>query len=225
MKTPKKVLTALALSSSLLISIPAHAGIPVIDATAIVQHVENIVKWGKQLQAMQEQYTQQVKEYTSLNGVRGMGDLVNNPALRKYLPENYQDILNNGYGNSDAIRSASRLTSFADLGLDPNSDSAKAYESNARQIAINRATYEDAYRKAGQRFDDLQVLLNKVNAAPDAKDIADLQARIQVEQVMQQNENTKLAMLANLSKAQEDMARQRTKELRMQKSKSVLGNN
>lgn len=225
MKKPKKILTALALSSSLTMSIPAHAGIPVIDATAIVQHVENIVKWGKQLQAMQEQYTQQVKEYTSLNGVRGMGDLVNNPALRKYLPENYQDILNNGYGNSDAIRSASRLTSFADLGLDPNSDSAKAYESNARQIAINRATYEDAYKKAGQRFDDLQVLLNKVNNAPDAKDVADLQARIQVEQVMQQNESTKLAMLSNLARAQEDMARLRTKELRMQKSKSVLGNN
>ena len=225
MKTSKKVLTALALSSSLLMSIPAHAGIPVIDATALVQHIENIVKWGQQLQAMQEQFTQQVKQYTSLNGVRGMADLVNNPALRKYLPENYQDILNNGYGNSDAIRAASRLTSFADLGLDPNSEAGKAFEATGRQAAINRATYEDAYRKAGQRFDDLQVLLNKVNAAPDAKDIADLQARIQVEQVMQQNENTKLAMLANLSKAQEDMARQRTKELRMQKSKSVLGNN
>jgi hypothetical protein len=33
MKTPKKILTAIALSSSLLMSIPAHAGIPVIDET------------------------------------------------------------------------------------------------------------------------------------------------------------------------------------------------
>ncbi|MEQ1766042.1 MAG: type IV secretion system protein, partial [Methylotenera sp.] len=134
-------------------------------------------------------------------------------------------ILNNGYGNSNAIRAASRLTSFADLGLDPNSEAGKAFEATGRQAAINRATYEEAYRKAGQRFDDLQVLLDRVNAAPDAKDIADLQARIQAEQVMQQNENTKLAMLANLSKAQQDLALQQDREIRMRKSKSVLGNN
>ncbi len=225
MKISKKLFAALALSSSLLTSIPAHAGIPVIDAANLANTLQNLVKWGEQLNAMQQQYTQQVAQFNSLNGARGMANLVNNPALRKYLPQNYQDILTNGYGNSAAIRSASRLTSFSDLGLNPSSPSSLAFEANARQISINRATYEDGYLKAGQRFDDLQVLLDKVNTSPDAKDIADLQARIQAEQVMQQNESTKLAMLANLSKAQEDLARQQDRELKMQKSKSVLGNN
>jgi len=56
---------------------------------------------------------------------------------------------------------------------------------------------EDGYNQASQRFSSIQVLLDKVNAAPDQKDIADLQARIQAEQVMMQNESTKLAMLGN----------------------------
>ena len=219
----KKILATVAICFSL--STPAFAGIPVLDSANLANTLQNLVKWGEQLNAMQQQYTQQIQQFNSLNGARGMANLVNNPALRKYLPQNYQDILANGYGNSAAIRAASKVVDVSTLGLNPNSPSAQAFEGNARQISINRATYEDGYLKAGQRFDDLQVLLDKVNAAPDAKDIADLQARLQAEQVMQQNENTKLAMLANLSKAQEDLARQRNKELRMQKSQSALGYN
>jgi type IV secretion system protein VirB5 len=59
-----------------------------------------------------------------------------------------------------------------------------------------------------------------VNDAPDAKDIADLQARVQAEQVMMQNEANKLQMLALLAQAQKDLHNQQVNEIGM---KSLYG--
>ena len=134
---------------------------------------------------------------------------------QQYLPADYQTILNSGYGNSAAIRAASKVRGIEDTRIDAGSDTALAFEANARQAAINRATAEDGYRRASDRFADIQVLLNRVNTAPDAKDMADLQGRIQAEQVMLQNENAKLAMLGQVAQAQRDLAAQRSLEIRM----------
>ena len=95
----------------------AHAGIPVIDgahiAESIVEAVEVIAQWATQygqmaeeIMQLEQQYDQAVTTYNSISGVRGMGSLVNTPALRSYMPDDYQNMLNNGYGNSSAIRSA-----------------------------------------------------------------------------------------------------------------------
>lgn len=200
----------------------AQAGIPVIDVTAIKQQIAQVVAWGKQYQQMIEEFQQLEKEFNSLNGSRGMGDLVNDPAARKYMPDDYQSILG-GYGNSGAIRSSAKVFDLSETGLDTGSDLGKAWEAGANQAAINRATAEAGFKKAGERFATLQVLLDKVNDAPDAKDMADLQGRIQAEQVMQQNEQTKLMMLAQLAQAQRDLQEQKKKEITLKQLK-VQGN-
>ena len=63
----------------------------------------------------------------------------------------------------------------------------------------------ESYKQASRRFGDIQVLLDKINDAsiPDAKDMVDLQARIQAEQVMMQNEASKIAMMKNLQEIQQ----------------------
>lgn len=197
----------------LSLSLNAHAGIPVIDATNLAQQIQQVAAWAQQFQQMQQQYQQLETTFNSLNGIRGMANLVNNPALRKYLPADYQTILNNGYGNWASIRSAAKIMGIENTSLNPNSDAAKAFESNANQVAINRAMAEAGYAQASQRFDTIQVLLDKLNQTPDAKDVAELQARIQAEQVMMQNEQTKLMMLSQLAQAQNEMAHQRAKEI------------
>lgn len=193
----------------------AAAGIPVIDSTNIAQAIKQVAAWGKQFQQMEQQLGQMQQQYQSLNGSRGMGNLVNNPALRQYLPSDYQSILDNGYGNSASIRSAYKRFGIEGTSLDAKSDTAKAFEANAKRAAVNRATAEEGYKQASERFAAIQVLLDKVNKAPDAKDIADLQARIQAEQVMMQNEQTKLLMLGQLAEAERDLANQRATELRL----------
>lgn len=190
-----------------------------ITPTTIAGWAAQAASWGTQLQRMTNQFNQLKSTYDSMNGSRGMADLVNNPAARQYLPANYQDILSSGYGSWASIRSSAKVMGIEDTTLNPNSDVAKAFESTARQAALNRATMEDGYNQASQRFSSIQVLLDKVNAAPDQKDIADLQARIQAEQVMMQNESTKLAMLGQLAQAQRDLSNQQAMEIGMKSTR------
>ncbi len=209
----KKMIYKFLITMGLCFNLNVQAGIPVIDATNLAQQIQQVAAWGQQFQQMQQQYQQLQTTFNSLNGIRGMASLVNNPALRKYLPADYQSILNNGYGNWASIRSAAKLMGIENTSLNPNSDAAKAFESNANQVAINRAMAEAGYAQASQRFDTIQVLLDKLDQTPDAKDVAELQARIQAEQVMMQNEQTKLMMLSQLAQAQNEMANQRAKEI------------
>jgi len=201
-------------------------GIPVVDAAHVA---ETVAGWaaqaehmGSQLSQLREQYQQMQQQYQSLNGSRGMANLVNNPQLRRYLPSDYQSILNQGYGNASSIRNAAKIIGIDETSLGANTDAAQVFDSNAQQASINRATAEEGYRQASARFDDIQVLLDKVNDSPDAKDIADLQARIQVEQVMQQNESNKLAMLGQLAQAQKDLAAQRGTEIGMKATQGIM---
>lgn len=219
MKSMKKLLATFAAIVGLSMGNAAHAGIPVFDGANLAQQIQQVASWVQQYQQMVDQFNQMKAQYDSLNGSRGMASLVNNPALRKYLPDDYQTILNSGYGNSTAIRASAKVLGVDETYIDAATDTAKAFDSNATQGALNRATAEEGYKQASKRFDTIQVLLDKVNAAPDAKDIADLQARIQAEQVMMQNENVKLNMMAQLAQAQRDLAAQRAIEINMKSSK------
>ncbi|NLC24847.1 MAG: hypothetical protein GX776_10360 [Oxalobacter sp.] len=58
--------------------------------------------------------------------------------------------------------------------------------------------------------------------APDDKDIQDLQARIQAEQVMMQNETNRLHTLSMLAQAQRDLAMQQAAERRMKSWRGVV---
>ncbi|HPH05742.1 MAG TPA: type IV secretion system protein, partial [Methylotenera sp.] len=126
----KKMIYKFLITMGLCFNLNVQAGIPVIDATNLAQQIQQVAAWGQQFQQMQQQYQQLQTTFNSLNGIRGMASLVNNPALRKYLPADYQSILNNGYGNWASIRSAAKLMGIENTSLNPNSDAAKAFESN-----------------------------------------------------------------------------------------------
>lgn len=172
---------------------PAHAFLGLGGGSDMAKESTQMARWILQYAQMAEQYTQLVKTYNSLNGVRGMANLVNNPALRHYLPSDYQNILSQGYGNWLPLRAA----------IEDPIGSQNLYKNRRDQVAIDEAMALESYRQASRRFQDIQILLDKVNATPDAKDIADLQGRIQAEQVMLQNESAKLAMLKNLQEIQQ----------------------
>ncbi|WP_431153276.1 P-type DNA transfer protein VirB5 [Acidovorax facilis] len=174
---------------SISFSGPTHAFV-----TNIATETTQIASWAAQYIQMLREYQQLVEEYKSLNGIRGMANLVNDPISRKYLPKEFQTAVTNGYGNWQSllqiINSESRLT--------PE----ERFEKFKRQIAIDEAMTSEAYKQASQRFEAIQTLLDKVNNAPDAKDIADLAARIQAEQVMLQNEQNKMSMLVRMQEIQ-----------------------
>ena len=66
------------------------------------------------------------------------------------------------------------------------------------------------------RFEAIQTLINAIPRAEDEKAILDLQARIQAEQGMLENENSKLHVLYEAAQSQEQTARQRADEQAIQ---------
>lgn len=218
MKSFKQLLGMMIATAGLGFGNAAHAGIPVFDGSNLAQQIQQVISWGKQFTQMKDQFDQLKKQYDALNGSRGMASLVNDPAMRKYLPADYASILTGGYADSATIKAAAKVIGIDETYIGAATDTAKAFDSNATQAAINRATAAAGYKQAHDRFEKIQVLLDKVSAAPDAKDIADLQARIQAEQTMMANEANKLAMLGQLAQAQRDLAAQRSIEMRMKAS-------
>src|SRR5262245_51915275 len=81
---------SLIIAGGLSLSTPAVAQIPVTDGAHIAQsalnQAETMAKWAVQYKQMVAQIDQMQKQYDSLNGSRGLGEILNNPALRDYLP-------------------------------------------------------------------------------------------------------------------------------------------
>ena len=209
MNIKKTVSVAAAAAALAFTAIPANAFLG-FGGSNIAKETTQIASWIAQYAQMVQEYNQLVEEYRSLNGIRGMASLVNNPQLRRYLPDEYKNILSQGYGDWQALRTA----------LDNPVGSVKLDKFRRDQLAIDEAMTLESYKQASRRFGDIQVLLDKINDAsiPDAKDMVDLQARIQAEQVMMQNESTKIAMMKNLQDIQkqkmQEQAQRNDKEMR-----------
>jgi len=234
----KQYLRVLVASLALLGGGKAFAGIPVIDVANLANTIQEVIAWGEQygqmadqISSLQQQYQQAVQQYQSLNGIRGMANLVNNPALRKYLPDDWNTTMNllsqpGQYaglsGSISDIRNASQITALSETSLSATSNIGKQFVGAQTQAAMNRGLGEAGFSAASARIDAIQTLLDKVNDAPDGKDIADLQARIQAEQTMVQNENVKLALLVQLQQAQRDIQAQQAGEISMKSVRKGL---
>ena len=204
MKKPL-ILIPFALLLGLLNPVRAQ-GIPVIDGANLVQAIQQVLSWTQQLEYMQHQIK-------NTSGIRNMGTLAQTERL--YLPLNYPEIIQNGAGAWHTIHAASKVFDISISRLDAHSASGKAFAEIARQYAINRAVAEEAYKTAGKRFAAIQTLMDRINSAPDDKDVQDLQARLSAEQVMMQNEMNRLKTLAMLAQAQRDIAMQQSAERKM----------
>lgn len=214
----KHIRTTIAAASFALctsISTQAHAGIPVIDATSIAQQVQQVLAWAKQYTQMIESLQRYQRMIQNASGVRGFANLALNGPLRDYMPEEYSTILRDGIGAWSTIRNAATNFQLSTSSLNRTSNAVRAFENIANQAALNRASADVAYTAASRRFEQLQELMDALNVAPDAKDIADLQGRIQAEQAMLTNEANKLLALAQLAESQRDILKQQAGERRM----------
>lgn len=211
-------------------------GIPVIDAgnltNNIVSHVESITKFAEQIRQLEAQLNQARQMYSALNGIRGMGSLLNNPALRQYIPKSYADLYKLGdgigagrysglSGSIKAIKTANRIVKKEDF-KNPTGRAAKMIDKAQTELSTMEASAKAAYDNASQRFEDLQVLVDKVNTVDDQKAALDLQARIQAEQVMMQNELTKLQLMQQLQTVQEQQRRQEAHEIGIAQARGTI---
>jgi type IV secretion system protein VirB5 len=216
-------LLALVFSSVVALApIPARAGIPVIDRTAVANLIQQVAYWQQQLTAMASQLYQLQQTHASLTGARGMqGLLPMTPEQRNYLPPSYPELINTLDGNSpgyaglgtqmQSALTANAVLSSAQLGgMTPGMR--QFVDDGRRSAALAQAISRAALQQTSQRFAALQQLITVIGATPDLKAIEDLQGRIGAEQAMLANEQNKLQALYQVAQAEQWARQQRMLE-------------
>jgi len=198
----------------------ANAGIPVIDGVSngmrVAEFAQTVVQWGKEIAEMQAQYEQLVQQYqqmqdthNSMNGSRGMGGLARSDY--GYLAGDWQSVMEEA--DYSAVLEAAQVFGAEQTGLSMDGDSMRVYQDSQRQNALSLSLSEQGYNQVSARFESLNDLLDRVNGAAELKDIQDLQARIQGEQMLLQNEQNKIALLAQLQASQREVLAQQSREV------------
>ncbi|MGE0232197.1 MAG: P-type DNA transfer protein VirB5 [Flavobacteriaceae bacterium] len=193
-------------------------GIPVIDQTAILKHIESITQLKSQLDALNQQITQAEQLFGSLNKLTNMADvasLLNQPEIRKALPQDFAAIesLLSGNGSGALSDAASKfLDSNSTYQISANDfyaqELARLQNRNAGQMSLGQQIYDAATK----RIDGIDQLRQQISSANDAKDIADLQARIQAESAFLQTDLLRMQGLQMVQQAQAQVEDQRKAE-------------
>ncbi len=196
----------------------AGQGIPVIDQTAIAKQIESIAQLKNQLDALNQQIEQAQQLYGSLNKLTDMADVasvLNDPAIRQALPTDFSAIegLFNGNGTGVFADSSSKFlesnstyrTSADDFYAQELS---RIQNKNAGQMSLGQQNYDAATK----RIDGIDELREKISTASDAKEIADLQARLQAEQAFLQTDVLRMEGLRMVQQAQVQVDEQRKAE-------------
>jgi type IV secretion system protein VirB5 len=215
------IVAAVIAGSAWALSPPVHAQFAVIDVAAVNQLVQQMSAWQQQLMSMRLQLLQMEQTRIALTGWRGMEKLLPlTPTDRNYLPMDAAGLAATaaGTGSYSALSasinqyvSGNAVLTAQDLAALPPADVARL--SALRQtIALRQALMSEAYARSSDRFAALSVLISTIGSAPDAKAVADLQARIGAEQTMLQNETAKIATLDHYAVAQHEANELATRE-------------
>ncbi len=202
----KKPLLAVAIALTIGVSQPSiAAGIPVIDVAGLTQSITQVQHMMTQIKQMRNQLDTARQNLNSIKGVRNMANVINS-AYDTVIDVDPQSIL-----SSTGLENASNLTRVSGVGADllnsGNLDTANWLAQSKKSLEQSKA-----------RFTELSGLVSKVNAAPEQKDILDLQARIGAEEVMLQNEMIKLTMLRSQAEANQAIHAQKIKQASIQTS-------
>lgn len=206
-------------------------GIPVNDQAAIAKQIESIAQLKSQLDALNEQIGQARQLYGSLNKLTDMADVaevLNDPAIRKALPSDFAAIEGLLKGNGTGVfgDSASRFlegnsTYRTDADDFYAQELSRLQNKNAGQMSLG----EQIYDAATKRIVGIDQLRGKISTAGDAKEIADLQARLQAEQAFLQTDVLRMEGLKMVQQAQNQVDEQRKAEdwrQRMDNMKAAL---
>lgn len=196
----------------------AGQGIPVIDQTAIAKHIESIGQLKTQLDALHQQIEQAQQLYGSLNKLTDMADvasILNDPAVRQALPDDFAAIegLLKGDGAGAFGDAVSRFlegnTTYQTSADDFYAQElARIQNRNAGQMSLGQQIYDAATK----RMDGIDQLRERISTAGDAKEIADLQARLQAETAFLQTDVLRMEGLQMIQQAQAQVDEQRKAE-------------
>lgn len=206
----RKFLSTAAISTMLLLTaLPARAGIPVIDGANLAQQIQQVVSWVQQYQQMADQFNklqqqfQQMQAMTrTLDGGRGLGSILQNPAIVNALPpemRNAAQLLANPSGLSSSPAAIGNV--LASFGI-TQTGIVSAAQGNAD--ALTRA--QAILASTQQRQTQLQSLGLRVDGAVDAKESLDLLNRNTLESASIQNQTMQTMATLEAARQQQELA-------------------
>lgn len=207
-------------------------GIPVIDATAIA-------RWGQQLQEMKNQLDQAKQIFDEAQKLNQSFDISKLEDLKTILEDrNFQQYLPQEYGQY-----ASAVDGLLKGNVDGFAQQYDYYESKGQQNAndfyqaeLKRRkgeTYKDmavgevVYDQASKRLEGLNQLRDKISSTSSPREVMELQARIQAESALLQNEVLRMQGVAMIQEARNRVDEQRVEERRAERRdqmKAAIGN-
>lgn len=226
----KSLKKMIAIGVAVILPYSAQAQIPTTDIlaniTSLLNQVQDMAQWAEQvnnmmtqIEQLDRQFEQMEKDYEAITGTRNLGDILNNPAFRNYLSDDWRDVYDElrkgGYasltGNAKNIFDSNMIFDMcAGIEYDVHR---KACESQAIKGAQDQAFATTAFDAARDRVAQIEGLMGEINSTTDTKAIQELQARIAVEQTAIQNEQTKLAMFQMISVSEKELQDQRLREI------------
>lgn len=201
------------------------SGIPVIDVAKImkdeINQGVNLAKYLEMIEQNKSRIEQMKQQYSSMTGSRGLGTILNDPAMRDYLPAEWQQVYssiqNGGYrGLSGAARAIVDANGLAEACSRAVNEAKIACQRQVAKAAQDKANATAAFDAATKRWDQIQGLMKEISNTDDPKAIAELQARIDAEQAAIQNEQTKLQLFSMLAQAEDKLIEQRQRQVNAQ---------
>jgi type IV secretion system protein VirB5 len=211
---------AIALAAALCAG-PAQAqGIPVIDLSNLMQTITQVRNDVTKITNQAQQIVQLQRQLESLNGVRNLGDVLNNPLLRNYVPAEAYTLLNAvhsaGYGGLSGTAKALRDLGMVYNCLDLAGDARKDCQAALAQPYQQKGLLQDAMKSAAGRLSQIQSLMGQINATRDQKAVQEIQARIGAENALLAHEMSQVQMLQGMADSEERIARSRERERQYQ---------
>lgn len=213
----------LLLVAALAIPVNVSAGIPVADIPAFAQRLSeftlNVERWRSQLRDLAATASTVSNTYQALTSVTDLHDVIRNPYLNRYLPDDYLSIYNDavtlGLGglfggpldlyNAGLVRDLCRAIKSA------------ASKANCEARQTRGYHYQHAaklsYQNVVERSAVIDRLTAKLGSMNDPKEVMDLQALIQTEIASIQNESVRMDSLRMAHEASEEVIEQQRDQL------------
>jgi type IV secretion system protein VirB5 len=204
-----------------LASPPSRAqGIPVIDAANLAQAIQQVIHDITAINNQVQQITQLQQQLSSLNGVRNLGNILNNPLLTNYVPAEAYTVVNaintSGYAGLNTTAKALRDQGMVYNCLDLDGAPRTACQAALAQPYQHKGLLQDAMRAAAGRLGQINALMDQINATTDQKAVQEIQARIGAENALLAHEVSQVQMLQGMADSDERIARSRERERQYQ---------
>jgi type IV secretion system protein VirB5 len=230
--------TGISLAGALLLaSAPAHAQMAVFDSANYAKLLQETQTALTQLQQLEKQVaqgeqlvTQGGQLLTSLNqisNVNGLATVLEQPALRSFLPDANTYVTASSSGGALTTlgvigQAAQVIRTGYQLYTAPNGSAFASLNTSGNQAALTLATGQAVVQAGTTRLTGLQQLQTSIDTAPNARAVAEIEARLVAEQAMIANDQMRIQGLAMTQTGQAQVLTQQNAEKAAQASQARL---